>query len=83
MSEQDNYLFKVVGSIVMGYGMEKPNEETLAIANKIIDLVAQATEQRIIKLLEERLTGCSGYECETCDEVSGIIRAIALIKGEN
>ena len=39
--------------------------------------------ERIIKLLEGRLTGCGGYECETCDEVSGIIRAIALIKGEN
>lgn len=36
----------------------------------------------VIKLLEKRLTGCGGYECETCDEVSGIIRAIALIKRE-
>jgi len=38
--------------------------------------------KRIIELLEERLTGCGGYECETCDEISGIIRAITLIKGE-
>lgn len=58
MSQQDNYLFKVIGSVVMSYGMEKPDPETLVIARKIIDLVEKATEARIIKLLE----GCMKTE---------------------
>ncbi|CAB4242293.1 hypothetical protein UFOVP222_110 [uncultured Caudovirales phage] len=94
MSEQDNYLFKVVGSIVMGYGIEKPSEETLAIANKIIDFVAQATEQRIIKLLEEHakqkfadnfdssIDTCHEDVCDLCANSNGLGVAIALIKGE-
>lgn len=48
-----------------------------------VDAAERDTEERIIKLLEERLTGCSGYDCETCGEVEGLSAAIALFKGEN
>jgi len=77
MSEQENYLFKVIGSIIVGYGMEKPSKETLAIAHKIIDLVAKDTEQRIIATLEKH----TGYGDSEQDEY--FYDAIALIKGEN
>ena len=89
MNEQDNYLFKVIGSIIMGYGMEKPGEEVLVIANKIIDLVAQATEQRIIKLLEEAQDGdllfAQNLNTPSKDVAYTIFKGdvIALIKGEN
>jgi hypothetical protein len=49
------------------------------------DTWAQGADQereRIIKLLENRIEGCKGYECETCDEQIGLIAAKALIKGE-
>ena len=38
--------------------------------------------ERILKMLEDSLKGCSGYDCERCDEVKGLSSAIALIKGE-
>ena len=82
MSEQENYLFKVIGSIIMGYGMEKPSEETLVIAHKIIDLVAKDTEERIIKLLEDNSYEVRGFEGDGKGKVFDLIPAIALIKGE-
>ena len=42
----------------------------------------EQVRERIIKLLEERITGCTGYDCERCGEVEGLSAAIDLIEGE-
>lgn len=44
--------------------------------------VAKATEERIIKVLEDRIISMSAHHSRL-DEQEGLIRAIALIKGEN
>jgi hypothetical protein len=41
------------------------------------------TTKRIIKLLESQIHGCSGYDCDSCDDSSQIVDLIELIKGEN
>jgi len=38
--------------------------------------------KRIIKLLESQIHGCSGYDCDSCDDSSQIVELIELIKGE-
>jgi hypothetical protein len=38
--------------------------------------------ERIIKLLESQIHGCSGYDCDSCDDSSQIVELIELIKGE-
>jgi hypothetical protein len=38
--------------------------------------------QRIIKLLESQIHGCSGYDCDSCDDSSQIVELIEFIKGE-
>lgn len=53
-------------------------ERLIAFVNRFREL----ERERIIKLLESRIQGCKGYNCETCDEQSGLIAALALIKGE-
>lgn len=44
-------------------------------------IIARAVEERIIKLLEDRIISMSAYYSRL-DEQEGLIRAIALIKGE-
>jgi len=39
-------------------------------------------KERIIKLLEGQIHGCSGYDCDSCDDSSQIVDLIELIKGE-
>ena len=36
----------------------------------------------ILKLLKNRMKGCEGHHCESCDEQIGLIAATRLIKGE-
>lgn len=38
-TKRDWYLYKVIGSVVMGYGIDKPDEATMEICNKIIELI--------------------------------------------
>jgi hypothetical protein len=55
------------------------------MADIILDVWDEAeahTEERIIKLLESQIHGCSGYDCDSCDDSSQIVDLIELIKGE-
>ena len=55
-------------------------EQMLQVRNENY-AAGQADElKRIIKLLEDNLKGCSGQDCDECDEYVGIKAAIALIK---
>lgn len=38
--------------------------------------------ERIINLLESQIHGCSGYDCDSCDDSSQIVELIELIKEE-
>jgi hypothetical protein len=39
-------------------------------------------QERITKLLESQIRGCSGNDCDSCDDSSQIVELIELIKGE-
>jgi hypothetical protein len=47
-----------------------------------IERVRLQERERIIKLLESQIHGCSGYDCDSCDDSSQIVDLIELIKGE-
>lgn len=58
----------------------------IAELEKLLDVFLEIgerrAEERIIKLLESQIHGCSGYDCDSCDDSSQIVDLIALIKGE-
>lgn len=77
------------GVIRAAYQIARDLEDNLVSFNEFhswleqhdAEIVAKA-EERFIKLLESLIQGCKGYNCETCDEQSGLIAALALIEGE-
>ncbi len=62
--------------------MSKEKQKAAIKALSDYQMGVEDTIENIIKLLENRIQGCKGYECETCDEQIGLIAAKALIKGE-
>ncbi len=78
----DKFRFNGIG---LEIGIPLSNADSSAIsqwAENAADLARKHEQERIIKLLESQIHGCSGYDCDSCDDSSQIVDLIELIKGE-